>query len=76
MSNVGCLADLLVVRLSTLVRTAVPNGERFEMSKQWLRWETAANIAYPLLDKKSILHELEEKMTKADMNDSMNVCAD
>ena len=29
-----------------------------------LVWEPAANVAYTLLEKQSILHELEEKVTK------------
>ena len=40
-----------------------------------LGWEPTANVTYTLLEKKSILHELEEKMTKSEMNDNTNVCA-
>ena len=40
-----------------------------------LGWEPAADVAYKLLEKKSILHELEEKATKSEMNDNPNVCA-
>ena len=39
-----------------------------------LGWEPTANVVYTLLEKKSILHELEEKMTKSEMNDNTNVC--
>ena len=40
-----------------------------------LGWEPGANVAYMLLEKKSILHELEENVTKSQMNDNPNVCA-
>ena len=40
-----------------------------------LGWEPAANVEFTLLEKKSILHELEEKVTKSEMNDNPNVCA-
>ena len=41
--------------------------------REQLEWEPAANVAYTLLEKKSILHELEEKVTKSEMNDNPNV---
>ena len=33
------------------------------------------NVEQTLLEKKSTLHELDEKVTKAEMNDNTNVCA-
>ena len=41
--------------------------------REHLGWEPAANVAYTLLEKKSILHELDEKVTKSEMNDNPNV---
>ena len=41
--------------------------------REQLGWELAANVAYTLLEKKSILHELDEKVTKSEMNDNPNV---
>ena len=38
-------------------------------------WEPAANVAYTLVEKESIFHELEEKVTKSEVNDNLNVCA-
>ena len=40
-----------------------------------LGWEPAANVECTLLEKKSILHELEEKVTKTETSDNPNVCA-
>ena len=40
-----------------------------------LGWEPDANVEFTLLEKKSIMHELEEKVTKSEMNDNPNVCA-
>ena len=40
-----------------------------------LGWEPIVNVAYTLLEKKSILHDLEENTTKLEMNDNSNVCA-
>ena len=47
--------------------------EEMERLEQ-LGWEPAANVEYTLLEKKSILHELEEKVTKSEMNDNPTVC--
>ena len=47
--------------------------EEMERLEQ-LGWEPAANVEYTLVEKKSILHELEEKVTKSEMNDNPNVC--
>ena len=47
----------------------------FTERPEQLGWDPAANVAHTLLEKKSILHELEEKVTKSEMNDNPNVCA-
>ena len=47
----------------------------FTERPEQLGCEPAANVAHTLLEKKSILHELEEKVTKSEMNDNPNVCA-
>ena len=58
------------------VRIAHTSRDEVMERLEQLGWEPAANVTYTLLEKKSILHELEEKATKSKMNDNLNVCAD
>ena len=57
------------VRIAHMSRDEVV--ERLEK----LGWELAANVEYTLLEEKSILHELEEKVTRSELHDNSNVCA-
>ena len=52
--------------------THISRDEGVERREQ-LGWGLAANVAYTLFEKKSILHELEEKVTKSEMNDNPKV---
>ena len=59
----------------TSVRIAYMSRDEVMDRLEQLGWEPVATVAYALLEKKSILHALEEKTTKSEMNDSTNVCA-
>ena len=65
---------LLFLRMASVRIAHMSRDEVMERLEQ-LGWEPAANVAYTVFEKKSILHELEEKATKSEMNDIPNVCA-
>ena len=61
----------LLLRMASVRITHMSRNEVMERLEQL----AAANVAYTLVDNKSTLHELEEKVTKSEMNDNLDVCA-